>query len=193
MLMPVPAGAETIEDLAEDDAPLGTRAEVLAKLRAALPQADFSDPTWGIVEGPDYSVEVNLGDEEPVSAIMLHVRGGDSVMQVIRTAAKALGCGALDCNADEVLDLEGDVAGAGLQAWREYKDRVVPGVASAKKKTKKRAAPPATRGAAKGTAKGTGRKSTAKGTGRKSAAKGTGRTSAAKRPAPKRTKTKRGH
>ena len=44
-----PPGARSLEELAPGyrPPPLGTRAEVIAKIEAAVPDVDFRDPTWG--------------------------------------------------------------------------------------------------------------------------------------------------
>jgi hypothetical protein len=51
--------------------PLGTRAEVTAKILEAVPTADFSDPAWGRIEGETFSIEVNVGADDLVTSFML--------------------------------------------------------------------------------------------------------------------------
>jgi len=46
--------------------PRASRDEVIATIRAAVPRADFSYPARGQSEERGYSVEVNLGDNDPV-------------------------------------------------------------------------------------------------------------------------------
>jgi hypothetical protein len=56
---------------------------ILEAITAAAPGVDFSDPTWGFIEADQYSIEVNIGDADPVDSFALHVRGGDSAVVVI--------------------------------------------------------------------------------------------------------------
>jgi hypothetical protein len=43
--------------------PLGTRAELISRIRELLPETDFSDPSWGILDEPGFSIEFNMGEE----------------------------------------------------------------------------------------------------------------------------------
>ena len=96
-----------------------------ALLRAAVPVADLSDPSWGVIDGGGYSIEINLGQGDPVAAVMLHVRGGPPAFAVVRTLVMAIGRPALDCGTGAVIDFEAPDAAAGFEAWRAYRDRVV--------------------------------------------------------------------
>jgi hypothetical protein len=49
-----------------DFQPIGTRIEITTKIREVAPAADFTDPAWGRIESDDYSIEVNIGDDEPL-------------------------------------------------------------------------------------------------------------------------------
>jgi hypothetical protein len=59
-----PVDAKTIEDIPVDFEPrtIGRRSEVIEKIKGILPDADFSDPSWGRVEMPECSMEINMGD-----------------------------------------------------------------------------------------------------------------------------------
>jgi hypothetical protein len=123
----LPRGIRSIEEVPEDyePKPLCTRAELIAKVTAVAPHVDFSDPTWGRIDGHDHSIELNVGEEDPVVAVMLHVRGGDSVLGLIHELALALDVLPLDCSSGELLDFESDAAKESLRAWREFRDAVV--------------------------------------------------------------------
>jgi hypothetical protein len=75
----LPPEAQKLTDIPADfrPQPLGSRAEVVAKIKAIVPQANFADPSWGIIDGGDFSIEVNMGEEDPVTGFAFHVRGGD--------------------------------------------------------------------------------------------------------------------
>ena len=54
---------------------LGSGAEVRQRLYERLPKLDLSDPTWACCR-PHMDIEVNIGSEDLVTSIMLHLRGG---------------------------------------------------------------------------------------------------------------------
>lgn len=105
--------------------PLGDIDQIRQLLRHALPQIDLRDPTWGVLDGPDWSIEFNIGKESPLEALMLHVRGGDDALSAVRAAVTALDARAFDCTVGEFLDFDGGDAAAGLRSWRAFKDRAV--------------------------------------------------------------------
>ena len=125
LLTPAPADARSVDDIPEGPgtgsiAPL---ARLLETLREAFPEADLSDPAWGHLrdEEQGWSVELNIGAEDPVRTVMLHVRGGDAVPAILRMA-QVLGCRALDCSSGDFLCEDGD---GGWESFREYRDQVL--------------------------------------------------------------------
>lgn len=68
-----------VEELSEDFAwePLGPTEFVRNKLSSAIPEIDWSDPTWGDLDENGYSIEFNIGEDEPCDSVMLHIRGSD--------------------------------------------------------------------------------------------------------------------
>jgi hypothetical protein len=76
-----------VDDMPKDWAgtPLGPAADVRAKLSAVFPELDWTNPTWGLLEGPGFSFEFNMGREELLTGFMIHVRGsGDPVPWLMR-------------------------------------------------------------------------------------------------------------
>ena len=66
----LPDGIRSVRDIPDDfsPAPLGTSEDIVERIRAAVPDIDFSDqryPGWGIIRRADYSVEVSVGDRIP--------------------------------------------------------------------------------------------------------------------------------
>lgn len=100
LLMRLPADVTSVHEIPADYTPdpLGRRDDVRAAVTQACPEADLSDPAWGELSGPTWSVELNIGSEDPVDSIMLHIRGsgGDVVTDDFRLA-EALRCKMLDC------------------------------------------------------------------------------------------------
>ncbi|MEE1941815.1 hypothetical protein V1L54_20815 [Streptomyces sp. TRM 70361] len=125
LLLPVPARFGSLAGLPDgwSPGPVGGRDRVLAAVRQAAPETDLSGPSWGLLTGPAWSVELNIGEQDPVESVMLHVRGGgDGVLPVIHRLAAALGRRAIDCSGGEFLT-EGDTGNR--HAFQEFRDRVL--------------------------------------------------------------------
>lgn len=126
LLMPLPDEIASVNDLPDDHEPppVGPAERVLARLRDAVPDVDLTDPAWGLLTGPSWSVEVDIGSEDPVRSVTLHVRGsGDDVLPVVLRIAAALGCRAVDYSTAELLTGAEDLAG--WHGFQGYRDRVL--------------------------------------------------------------------
>ncbi|MFJ2746067.1 hypothetical protein ACIO3O_41130 [Streptomyces sp. NPDC087440] len=125
LLLRLPDGIASVQDIPDDCAPppLGRQQEVLAAVRRATPEADLSDPTWGELLGPTWSIELNIGEEDPVDSIMLHIRGsGDDVLTPVFRLAGALGCRVLDCSTGDLITPQ---ELSGWHAFQELRDRAI--------------------------------------------------------------------
>ena len=120
LIQQFPDGAQRVADIPDTFTapPIGKRADVLAKLRSALPQADFTDPNWMKLHADDYSLECSLSDDELLYGVTLHVRGSDAVLPHIVTVLRALGLRAIDSWTWEFFDPE--IAPHSLARWRTY-------------------------------------------------------------------------
>lgn len=125
VFLALPPGVRSLEDLGDAPAPLGSRADLIRAIEAAVPTVDFSDPSWGRLDTDAFSIEFSVGDDDPVVSLMLHVRGGDGALGVIAAVAQALGQPPIDCGDGTVLDVASPAAAASFAAWRAYRDRVV--------------------------------------------------------------------
>jgi len=96
LLRPAAAGAP--------DAPLGPAEEVRASISAIHPAVDWSDPAWGVLEGKDWSIELNTGADPVITSIMLHVRGSGDPVSAIAALCKGTGWSAFDLATGELLD-----------------------------------------------------------------------------------------
>jgi hypothetical protein len=126
-ILDLPAEAHSVSDIPYDLAPspLGQRAALTAKILEVAPQADFSDPTWGELTTPDFTIEFNMGREALVDCLMLHVRGGDSAVQFVAALLQHLGLRAIDCSRGDFF--EPSAAAQSFTAWRLFRDRVIDG------------------------------------------------------------------
>lgn len=123
--MRVPSDIATVEDLPDDfSSELGPRSQVLATLAALLPALDLTDSAWGLLDGDDFSMEFNIGDRDPVDAIMLHVRGGDGAIRIIQHICENTDWRALDTTTGDFINFADDPA-KGLRQWRMFRNRVI--------------------------------------------------------------------
>ncbi|MDK0518108.1 hypothetical protein [Streptomyces sp. ML-6] len=125
LLLRLPDDITSVQGIPADHtpAPLGRRHDVLATVARAVPEADLSDPGWGVLSGPTWSIELNIGSKDPVDSIMLHIRGsGDDVLAPVFRLAESLRCGVLDCTDGELL---APGRSSGRHAFQQFRDRVV--------------------------------------------------------------------
>lgn len=122
----LPADASTVAEIPDDFVPrdIGKRSDIIAKICEVIPDANFSDPTWGLIDGDDWSIEVNVGDAETCTGLALHVRGGDQAIGAIDAIMRALGLRAIDSQTGEFF-VAGPVAQASFRKWREFRNSVI--------------------------------------------------------------------
>jgi hypothetical protein len=121
----IPVDAKTVDEIPDSfvPAPIGQRSNIIEEIQKIAPFADFSDPAWGIIEGEDFSIEVNLGDNESVKDFAFHARGSDTAAGLISDILKHLNLRAFDSGTGDIFDHER--VSAGLLLWRAYTNRVL--------------------------------------------------------------------
>jgi hypothetical protein len=94
----LPTSARTVADIPEDFTPrsIGSSDAIVEAIRRIAPDVDFSDVEWGLIEGPDFSIEISIRKAESVKAFALHVRGDRAADAVIAQILRELGLRALD-------------------------------------------------------------------------------------------------
>ncbi|MGW2402463.1 hypothetical protein ACWCYY_38555 [Kitasatospora sp. NPDC001664] len=126
LLLPAPADVTAVDELPDGfrSDPLGSREHVAAALRERIPGIDLTDPAWGHLAGPAWSVEVNIGSDDPVESIMLHVRGtGYDALTAVFRIADAVGCRVLDIS--EGTFLASHDAATSSHAFQDHRDGVI--------------------------------------------------------------------
>ncbi len=85
--MHLPDGIKTAKDIPAGFKPtaIGSRSEIIARIKALYPEANFSDPSWGQLFLPDCIIEFPMGDEEVLESLAMYVRGdgGDVVARIL--------------------------------------------------------------------------------------------------------------
>jgi hypothetical protein len=84
----------------------------------------IGDKTWMTLNAETFSIEFNIGGDDPVNSITLHIRGGDEAIQVIGTICKKFNCQALDTTECKLIDFDKET-NEGFTQWRAYKDKVM--------------------------------------------------------------------
>lgn len=113
------------DDLGAEPEPLGSAAMIRKQIDAHLPGVVWSDALHGVFESEDFSIEFDIGDEKPITAIMLSVRGGGDAFGAIKAFAVPNQWSLFDCSESTFLDLESSTA-EGFEAFQEYRDRALP-------------------------------------------------------------------
>jgi hypothetical protein len=121
----LPPDVRKVADIPDDyrPRPLGPRDALIARIRELLPEVDFSDPTWGVLDRPGFSIEFNMGSKKICSSFMLHVRGGGRAMATIARVLQQLQLRGIDCQTGDFFSIEAGKASFGK--WQAYRDHVV--------------------------------------------------------------------
>ena len=113
-----------LDQLGETDLrPLGPAGEVRQRISDLLQGLDWSDPTWGLYGGDGFTIEFNVGKDDPITNMMLHVRGGGDAIAAITKFAKPLGWSVLDCSTSEYLDYD-HPSQAGWEGFQAFRDKI---------------------------------------------------------------------
>ena len=122
----LPSNVKTVADIPGSFRPslIGKRSEIIDRIIGIVPSADFSDPSWGLIDGQDWSIEVNLGQEEDCSSFALHVRGGDAAVGAVAAILRRLNLRAIDSQTGEFF-VAGESAIESFQQWKSYRDQVI--------------------------------------------------------------------
>ncbi len=121
----VPLAFESIEEIPSDfkPKPLGNRSAVIAKIKRIVPTADFSDPSWGLIEKNGWSIELDMGDDEICEDFAFHVRGdGDEAVAVVARILDGLSIRGFDPQAGKLF-VPGPSAIASFNKWRALRDK----------------------------------------------------------------------
>ena len=121
----LPPDARSVRDIPDafSPRPLGSRADIIARVKGRFPDTDFSDPTWGKLQRPAYSVDVSLTEEgETIHGVTLHVRGSDEAVEAVVSLIDAIGGRAVDSWTGELFDQA--IAVHSMRRWRAYLEEI---------------------------------------------------------------------
>jgi hypothetical protein len=118
-----PIGAKSISDLPKDfhSEQISTRTKLIAKIRDLVPEADFSNPAWGLLKGENFSLEINLGEDEMVSDFAFHAQGLGGDASLISDLLNHLQLRAVDSWTGDFFCVDAN----GAESWRKYRNKIV--------------------------------------------------------------------
>ena len=116
----------SLEEIPNDEQPLslGTREEVQHAISSVFANTDWSDPVWGIFDSPIGSIEFNIGKNDPVQSLGLHVRASEAIVGAILKLCSTQHWQAIDLTDGSLLD-QSRSPEEGLKQWQRYRDQVV--------------------------------------------------------------------
>ena len=120
----IPKDVRNLEDIPDDfrPSPLGLRSDVIARIKEVLPETDFSNPTWGVLDQPGFSIEFSMGSAEVCEGFTLHVRGGGAAVATITRVLDHLKLRGIDLQIPDFFSPE--AAEASFRDWQAHRDRV---------------------------------------------------------------------
>jgi hypothetical protein len=115
-----------ITEIPDDEVPasLGTRESVHAAVSKIFANTDWSDPCWGILDASFGSIEFNLGGDDPVDSLMLHVHAGVEVVPMIVQLCRANEWQAIDCSTCDFIEKSVEPEKS-LGIWTAYRKQVI--------------------------------------------------------------------
>lgn len=121
----IPAAAKSVDEIPEDfvPKPIGARSAVVASISEVAPEVKFSSPEWGTIDGEGYSIEVNLGLDDPVTGFACHLYGDERGLFLIAAILDELGVRAFAPGTESGL-FEVDRTSEAFLRWREYRNQV---------------------------------------------------------------------
>ena len=122
----LPGEARCVTDIPPDfkPRPIGKTSEIIAAIRSVIPMTDFSNQTWGVIDGDGWSIEINIQDEEECRGFAFHVRGGDAAIGVIDAILRRLNLRAIDPGSDTGFFVAGTEASRSFEMWGKHRDQV---------------------------------------------------------------------
>lgn len=119
----LPAAISSVRDIPDDfePDPLGTRAEVIARIRSHRREFAPDADGFALVETEHGSIEIDIGAADHVQSVMLSARGGSDVVPVVSAIVGAFGGRALDPSSETGL-FDETAAARSFATWKGYRD-----------------------------------------------------------------------
>lgn len=102
---------------------MGEKIVLIEEFEKNFSLVDFSNKTWGVFNDGQTSIEINIGTNEKVYSIMLHVRGGGDPFDFIKKTCDYFKWSALDGSTGEYFDLASPPRES-WERWKKYRDKI---------------------------------------------------------------------
>jgi hypothetical protein len=122
----LPAAAKSVQEIPHTfrpgPLPVRDRVDIIAKIREVAPEADFRDPSCGLISGNGFSIEIELGDRDIVERFAFRVGGfSEEAPKVVCRILERMGVRALASNTGDILP--GPRAVEAFLEWRAERER----------------------------------------------------------------------
>jgi hypothetical protein len=101
---------------------MGSSESVRAKISGALPEVDWTDPSWGNFDGSGFSLEFGMGKEETISSFSIFARG--NATQAVLMLVSATGWRILDLSSGKWMHASSN-PDEGREAFQSYLHSVI--------------------------------------------------------------------
>lgn len=117
---------KAMDEIPENEQPLdlGTRSFIHQTVLEFFPNTNWSDSSWGIFDSEFGSIGFNIGPDDPISDMMLHVRASNEIVIPIILMCKKHSWSAIDCGSGDFLEQLEDPT-LGLERWRSYLSQIL--------------------------------------------------------------------
>ncbi|MEQ9164893.1 MAG: hypothetical protein RLO12_01440 [Fulvivirga sp.] len=115
----------TLNEIPEDfqPQPIGTRSEIIQKIKDAEPTVNFEFDTLGVIENEHFSIEFNMGSDELLNSFSMHVRGNELAIPCIGNILKHINLRAADGSNGEFFNT--DEATEKLENWIKHRNKLL--------------------------------------------------------------------
>ena len=116
----------SLDELPDDFKPteLGMADQVRVLISHCLPTVDWSDLSWGMFDGGNFTIEFNLSSKDSVDSFMLHVRGNGDAVPTVVNICRPNGWSAYDVSTGKFIDLE-HPSSEGWEAFKKFRDGAI--------------------------------------------------------------------
>lgn len=102
-----------------------SKEQVRNSIKKTFPESSWENSSWGNFTNELADIEFNLGKDDSIgNSFMLHVRGGEKVVQLIYEMCKSSRWTAYDMSAENYIDEK--QSSEGMEKWESYKEIVLP-------------------------------------------------------------------
>ena len=119
---------ETLEQV-QDDAvlPLGSREYVASIIQKTFSDVDITDTSWLVVTRQKYSIEFDIGRNNTVTYLTIHVHGDIESVDAISLFARTSGWSFLDASIGNFIDFKKVDTAEGFLRGQQYKNEILRG------------------------------------------------------------------